>query len=306
MRPIDKPKRTLLLGALRFDAALFSQRKCFPWTVKDIASELGLDESTIRKQLKRLIQDGLVVEYSYVGTVAHTNRPQGAVQKLLGYLDAVHGAHDIARYLATLNAVTNTGFLFGRLRVEKAYVENGVPMYNVVCSCGTVLQLKTKTLHSGLKQSCGCLRKDTVAAMSRTHGLSGTPTHKSWLGMRSRVRQTNRPQNKCYIGVTICPEWSEFAVFLRDMGHAPDGYSLDRIDNTQGYFKANCRWVSLSEQAVNTRRVIRVGASYMSAEARKAGLDPDLVSERVNKLGWTMERALTTPKRSIRKRGTKQ
>jgi hypothetical protein len=54
-------------------------------------------------------------------------------------------------------------------------------------------------------------------------------------------------------GITICNEWLYFTNFYNDMGDKPDGMSLDRIDNEEGYFKDNCRWATMKEQERNRR-----------------------------------------------------
>ena len=120
--------------------------------------------------------------------------------------------------------------------------------------------------------------------------------------MRRRVQHPEAAGNACYTDVKICKRWEEFENFLADMGECPAGYSLDRINNKKEYSPSNCRWVPLSEQARNTRRLRKVGNTYVSEAARRAGLDPDVVLDRVNKLGWDMRRALTTPKRVQQRR----
>lgn len=35
------------------------------------------------------------------------------------------------------------------------------------------------------------------------------------------------------------------------MGRRPDGFTLDRIDNSKGYYKDNCRWVDHLTQQRN-------------------------------------------------------
>lgn len=52
--------------------------------------------------------------------------------------------------------------------------------------------------------------------------------------------------------------WNEFNNFLADMGQAPVGTSIDRIDNNKGYSKANCRWATRLEQNNNQRKNIYV------------------------------------------------
>jgi len=81
-------------------------------------------------------------------------------------------------------------------------------------------------------------------------------TYSSWSNMRIRCLNPDYPNYHNYggRGITICSEWIEsFQTFLDDMGFRPENTSLDRVDNSKGYFKENCRWATRTEQALNTR-----------------------------------------------------
>lgn len=52
--------------------------------------------------------------------------------------------------------------------------------------------------------------------------------------------------------VSLCKSWLDFEVFKEDMGERPSSdFSVDRIDNSKGYSKSNCRWSTSKEQACN-------------------------------------------------------
>lgn len=82
---------------------------------------------------------------------------------------------------------------------------------------------------------------------------SRSPTYRSWDCMHQRVTNPNHEAYDRYAekGIAICPEWSMYENFKRDMGERPDGKTLDRIDNDKGYFPSNCRWATPQEQAFN-------------------------------------------------------
>lgn len=112
-------------------------------------------------------------------------------------------------------------------------------------------------------------------------------TYQAWMSMNQRC---NTPTCKDYShwggrGITICERWREFSNFLADMGDAPPGMSLDRIDNHGNYGPTNCRWATPFEQSQNTRtvRLVEFNGETMSMRAwsKKLGIDATTIRGRV-------------------------
>lgn len=163
------------------------------------------------------------------------------------------------------NFIDLTGQKFGRLtalelagRDQKNRIS-----WRCSCDCGNEKTLLGSLLRTGHATSCGCAtveyRKNFGARMLGhhvTHGLSRTPTQKSWEAM---IERCTKPRHQAYAryggrGITVCDRWrTSFSAFIEDMGVRPDGMCLDRVDPNGNYEKANCRWATMKEQAQNKR-----------------------------------------------------
>ena len=98
-------------------------------------------------------------------------------------------------------------------------------------------------------------------------------------------------------GVKVCDSWLTFAGFLSDMGVRPVGTTLDRIDNNGNYEPTNCRWADIKQQRRNRRdnRIVEYkGRPMTMVEACELSQLPyDTVRARIDKYGWSQERAFS-------------
>ncbi len=159
-----------------------------------------------------------------------------------------------------MRAIDLIGEKFGRLRVMASAPNVGKKTaWRCRCECGAETVSMTQNLRGGLALSCGCARAESLSAANfqrRAHGMTGTPTYRSWQAMIARCEYPCSGSYERYgaAGITVCAEWRDsFARFLADMGERPPGTSLDRIDNSLGYAPGNCRWASTRDQALNRR-----------------------------------------------------
>lgn len=197
------------------------------------------------------------------------------------------------------------GQRFGRLVVteERGVNNDSRKQWLCRCDCGVSRVVVGRQLLIGSTRSCGCLRRETTIRLKSTHGLCDLREHNIWANMLARCRN---PKNKFYDryggrGITVCDRWKSFANFYQDMGSAPGGYSIDRIDNDGDYEPSNCRWATSREQSANSTLVHLVefdGQQLPIAEwSRRFGVPAARIGKRLAS-GWDAEQAITRPVRA--------
>lgn len=206
------------------------------------------------------------------------------------------------------------GERFGRLLVEEQTIPKagryGVH-YLCRCDCGNYIKVPVGRLLSGRVVSCGCYGKEMRSVVGVTHGDTHTRLYNIWRDMKRRCFNSKSPMFNDYggRGITICDVWkSDYAAFKA--WATANGYSddltIDRIDNDGNYCPENCRWATRQQQRENERHrkcLYKNGERFCIKEAvKETDLKYSTVCGRLGRLGWSLEKALSTPARPINHR----
>lgn len=145
-----------------------------------------------------------------------------------------------------------SGNIFNNLEViEFEKVLNKNSHWKCKCLiCGSTTIVSRPNLKSGNTKDCGCKKSEKISNTHKTHGESNSYTWKSWSKMRRRIKLGSK-HSPIYGKIKIQESWDSFSNFLSDMGERPEGMTLDRIDNSKGYYKENCRWATPYQQNRN-------------------------------------------------------
>ena len=148
--------------------------------------------------------------------------------------------------------VIEYGMIFEDLMIiREIESKKGNRYFECKCKCGEKHISSLSNLATKRSKRCSkCSIKDR-----KNYGLSETKEYHTWEAMKQRCLNKKHPGYKDYggRGIKICDRWLEFENFLKDMGIAKKGLSLDRINNDGNYEPSNCRWADVYEQAINQR-----------------------------------------------------
>lgn len=202
-----------------------------------------------------------------------------------------------------------TGLRSGRLEVVKLDCKNkfGQMVWLCRCECGNYTTVVSSKIISQKAQSCGCINKERIAALSKaraTHRMTGTRVYHIWQLMKQRCYNENKDGYERYggRGIRVCEEWkSSFEGFYKwSMANGyTDKKSIDRINVNGNYEPSNCRWTTSKEQCNNrsSNHNIEYKGEIKTLEqwAEEKGLTRYIIHHRLKK-GWSIEKTLETPR----------
>lgn len=176
-----------------------------------------------------------------------------------------------------------------------------------ICSCGK--EFINYIFMAKKNISCGIYCVDKMNNTGIIVGYSKYPEYKNYICMKSRIFDKNNPSYDNYggRGLTISEDWkTSFLNFYKDMGNKPSSkHSVERIDNSKGYCKENCKWATAKEQCNNVRTnrnyTYKGETKTISQWADKFGLKPDIIFTRL-KRGWSGDDLFRIPSKKRRKK----
>jgi len=150
------------------------------------------------------------------------------------------------------------GQRFGRLTVvEKVPNKKSTQAkWRCVCDCGGECEVISVDLRSGHTRSCGCLQREKIGNLNRTHGLRKTKIFQIYHSIKQRCYNSKSWAYKWYgaKGKVMDDYYlgsDGLEHFVEDVGEIPEGMTVDRIDNSIGYMRGNLKLSTMKDQGNN-------------------------------------------------------
>lgn len=192
------------------------------------------------------------------------------------------------------------GLKFGKLTVigRAPNSKQGKARWICRCDCGKIKSnpVLSYDLKSLKISSCGCKYFESNKCRNLIHGLAKTRIYHIWSGMKRRCKVDPN-----YADINVCKEWeNSFDKFYK--WAIENGYernlTLDRIDNSLGYFPDNCRWATYKQQERNRKnnRIVTIkGDSHVLSEWEEiTGILAVTIAWRIDH-GWNEDELLIKP-----------
>lgn len=153
-----------------------------------------------------------------------------------------------------------TGKKFGKLtaiKISDRKKNDGGLYWDFICDCGNQHITCASKAKKSTTIGCKACNEARFITSRRTHGKSGgkSKAYLAWKRIKNRCCNKKDGDYAVYSLLGIDPLYIDNpTTFMEDIGEPPnDGkrYSVDRKDNSIGYFKGNIRWANDHQQAAN-------------------------------------------------------
>jgi len=175
------------------------------------------------------------------------------------------------------------------------------------CRCGNEFITSISNVKRGNTTSCGCYNRRKAKEANTKHGLSTHPLYGQWQNIKNRCYNKNTLGYESYgaKGIEVCEEWKND--FMPFYNWAQDnqwelGLQVDRVDGTGNYEPINCRIANCAQQARNRKTNITVSLDNQSMCLKdycaKLNVDYPMVRHRFKDLNWSLEKSVSTKRRT--------
>jgi hypothetical protein len=164
-----------------------------------------------------------------------------------------------------------------------------------LCDCGESTVVDIGSVKSLRTRSCGCWNAKATSERRTTHGMARTGIYQSWAATSTKGRAGR------------CEHWDTYENFHTDMFDTWfQGAVLARYGDAGIYEPGNCRWLTREENVREANELS--GNMHMCSDGRfgadvaqENGIAQPTFSQRVRKLGWSVDEACTIPTGTRRK-----
>lgn len=141
------------------------------------------------------------------------------------------------------------------VNIDHSLIRYWMDKFNIPCRTRSQALTLNNGMHGKLGRDHPCYKHG-----ERQRGRKWTKLYMVWLGMKQRCSNPKHKSYKIYgqRNIQVCAEWiNNYDAFRRWAGNTDykPGLTIDRIDNEEGYFPKNCRWVTRAENTKHKRSI---------------------------------------------------